>query len=280
MDPDILHIRLDKEGLSLSIEMILPSNPSWDQEDIQNALLPHIHAAGMRMITSEVFPNNSPTPVCEVMVDPPGSMTIREMAYITATLRDLLMNEPDSATPSTLFQAVQFGELQSLLGAAETGTLDAKKDHYSRRDDRKRIELACDAAAFANSGQGGIIIIGARTVRDSHGRDVIAEVGGCPIDKGAEDRYRSALQDLIYPDLEGVEMCRSASPLGELFAILIPAQNSDRIPFFVRGGTLGEKRASTAMFQVPVRRGASNPSSVRLNEIHNRLRYLGDEWSS
>ncbi|MGW3278005.1 AlbA family DNA-binding domain-containing protein [Nocardia rhamnosiphila] len=277
MDTDILLLHRTDEELQLSFELIVPTKPVWEIEDILSALGPHLEAANMRVISGKIYPQGDSSRICEVVVEPPSNATVREMAYMTSTLRDLLMNGSSGATPESVFRAVESGEVQFLLGVAESETLDAKRAHYTKGDDRKRLEIASDVAAFANSQQGGVIVIGARTVKDPHGRDIIAEVGGCPIDKGAEDRYRKAISDLIFPEVEGIEICRSVSPLGELFAILIPVQSPDRIPFFVRGGGIGDARASSAMFQVPVRRGASNPSSVRVEEIHRMLRRMGDD---
>jgi hypothetical protein len=54
--------------------------------------------------------------------------------------------------------ALRAGRPVDLLGLAECGWLDAKAGVYRLDDPAKALELAKDAAAFANTGTGGMIL--------------------------------------------------------------------------------------------------------------------------
>lgn len=199
---------------------------------------------------------------------------VRDMAYTLSLLRDIVMNEPTSASPEDAFAMIRSGEIQSLLGVTESETLEVKREHYPNTNQGK-VELAVEVASFANSKEGGMLVIGARTVTDSNGREVIAEIGGSEISPHVDVRYRTMLDMLVYPEIEGIKMCRTRSALGEIFAILIPAQQRDRMPFIVRGGTATDDRMSSQTFQVPIRKGGYR-ASMRIEEIHRYLRTTGN----
>ncbi|MGY2116475.1 AlbA family DNA-binding domain-containing protein [Nocardia gipuzkoensis] len=272
---DMLSMTRRADRFDFEIDVVLPRKSDFTDQIIRSMTEPLLAARGMTCIETKFYNDTSDGGLCELTVLPPPDATVREMAFMVSHLRDIVMNEPFSATPANAFAAIESGEIQFLLGTVESETLDAKDGHYPKND-RARVVIAGDVAALANSAKGGIIVIGARTVKDLHGRDILAEVNGCAIDVGAKDRYRKAIEALVYPEIAGIKMCRTPAALGEVFAILIPAQHPDRLPFIVRGATQTEGRMSSALFQVPVRQGDSNVPA-RIEDIHRRLRRLDQE---
>ncbi|WP_156511271.1 AlbA family DNA-binding domain-containing protein [Nocardia nova] len=272
---DMLSIDWRGGRVEFTIEVVLPRKSNFTDKVIRSMTEPLLAAKGMTCIETRFYDDSSDGGACELTVLPPAEATVREMAFMVSQLRDIVMNEPLSATPVNAFAAIESGEIQFMLGTVESETLDAKASHYSKHD-RSRIVIAGDVAAFANSAKGGIIVIGARTVKDLHGRDIIAEINGTAIDVGATDRYRKAVEDLVFPEVAGIKMCRAPAALGEVVALLIPAQHPDRLPFIVRAATQTEGRMSSALFQVPVRYGDSN-IPARIETIHRRLRRIDQE---
>ncbi|TQM32734.1 hypothetical protein FB390_4430 [Nocardia bhagyanarayanae] len=272
---DMLSMTRRADSFEFSIDVVLPRRSEFTDQTIRALTEPLLAARGTTCVETKFYNDSSDGGLCELTVLPPPDLTVGEMAFMVSHMRDIVMNEPFSATPEKAFAAIESGEIQFLLGTAESEALDAKDGHYPKND-RARIVIAGDIAAFANSTKGGIIVLGARTVKDSHGRDILAEVNGCAIDVGAKDRYRSAIEALVYPEIAGIKMCRTPAALGEVFAILIPEQHPDRLPFVVRGATQTEGRMSSALFQVPVRQGDSNVPA-RIEDIHRRLRNLDEE---
>ena len=70
--------------------------------------------------------------------------------------------------------ALRAGAPTDLLGLAECGWLDVKAGVYRLDDPAKALELAKDVAAFANTGTGGMILVG-YTTRKHYDREIIDE---------------------------------------------------------------------------------------------------------
>lgn len=62
--------------------------------------------------------------------------------------------------------ALRAGRPADLLGLAECGWLDVKAGVYLLDDDAKALELAKDVAVFANTGTGGMILVGYATRKE------------------------------------------------------------------------------------------------------------------
>ncbi|WP_157170930.1 AlbA family DNA-binding domain-containing protein [Nocardia araoensis] len=271
---DLIILDYSTRGLVFISEIALPSRIFLDAADVKTILEPFLNSMGMAYV--EVFLGQSADNVGSIYCAPlDGECNIERMAFVAAVLHDYLLVGRIAASPEEMYSSVLSGTPHLLLGRAESDLFDAKRTHYPKGDERKRLELAVDVAAFANTARGGLLLIGIQTVRDSHNRDVVADVDGCEIDHGAEARYRSAIDSLVFPGVAGLAMCRVSARRGEIFAILVPPQSGDRQPFVVRGGTSSVGRISSAMFQVPIRQGDAN-ASLRIEEIHKRLRSWGD----
>ncbi|MEV2219404.1 hypothetical protein AB0E01_05945 [Nocardia vinacea] len=272
-DPDDLLIMTRHEShFEFHAYIVLPRQSNYDEESIRPIFEPVLALNYMTCTRTHFYSGEYEGPSCGLTITPPGSCTVREMAYTLSLLRDIVMNKPTSASPADAFSMIRSGAVQSLLGVSESETLEVKREHY-QNSSRGKVEFAVEVASFANSKNGGLLVIGARTVTDSHGRDLIAEVGGSEMDPHGEVRYRTILETLVYPEIDGIEMCRTRSALGEIFAILVPGQQRDRMPFIVRSGT-DDDRASSHTFQVPIRKGGYR-ASMRIEEIHRYLRTTG-----
>ncbi|MGW4364527.1 hypothetical protein ACWEKT_02690 [Nocardia takedensis] len=270
-DPDDMLIMMVRQGrFEFNAYIVLPKQSDYDDRSIRSVFEPALAPSGMECTETRFYQGGQEGPSCELTILPPKTATVREMAYILSFLRDIVMNEPIPASPEDAFELIRLGAVQSLLGVAESETVEIKREHFPHTI-HGQVKFAVEVASFANSKNGGLVIIGARTVTDVQRRDVIAEIGGSEIDPDAELRYRTAMDSLIYPEIDDVKMCRTKSALGEVFAILIPPQQRDRMPFIVRGGSAADGRTNASTFQVPIRRGG-HIGWMRIEEIHRYLR--------
>ncbi|WP_433666307.1 hypothetical protein ACQP06_21615 [Nocardia sp. CA-136227] len=267
---DVLVIKRKNQALTAEIGVIVPASLVRDATTVESLLLPHLARFGLTFVALKLFPKESNSENCEVQVLPDLDSTLEELVYAACLLRDVVMASPVFASSEELFACLERGDVDSLIGVAESSVLDAKRTHYAKRENG-HLELAIDVASFANSGQGGVLAIGVRTVKDVLGRDILAEVGGCDIDRGAEARYRKAIDTLVFPGVEGLRMCRTASALGEVFGIFVPRQDPAKLPFIVLGGDKRDAKHSSVVFQVPVRTGESN-LPMRVEAVHSALR--------
>ncbi|WP_169813560.1 AlbA family DNA-binding domain-containing protein [Nocardia vaccinii] len=208
---------------------------------------------------------------CFVDVDfyVPVDITIEAFASIESEMSCAYINRSLSDRPEALFAEILNTGISALIGAIESETLDVKRSHYPK-DDRGRLELAKDVAAFANAGKGGVIVIGATTTRDMVNHDVVTGIHQLDADAGAVARYLDALNQLIFPEIFGRQIRYVNRESYLILAILIPPQQEMRKPFIVRGGITSTGRNSSTMFQVPVRKGDSN-SSKRVENVHKFL---------
>ncbi|SNY88683.1 Putative DNA-binding domain-containing protein [Nocardia amikacinitolerans] len=196
-------------------------------------------------------------------------ITIEKLAAIESDMSCAYINRISTDRPEVHFADILRSGIRAAIGAIESETFEVKRSHYPK-DERGRLEIAKDVAAFANSHRGGVIVIGASTSRDSVNRDIVTQAHSLESDPGATSRYMDSLNKLIYPEVRGVEMSYVDSGHDLLFAILIPPQEKKDMPFIVRGGITSSDRISSGMFQVPIRKGDSN-TSKRIEEVHSFL---------
>ncbi len=195
--------------------------------------------------------------VLSLTIDPPDDATILELAQLQFQIH----RWPDlqtADTPIGILNAVLERRFERLIGLCESSHFDAKSKHYDRTD-KNRIAFAQDVAAFANSPQGGVIVLGAQTARRA-GQDVVNTVTGCERDAGAADAYRSIIDQLIAPHIRNVTLheVEQAETGRHVFAIFIPPQPPGSMPHIVKGALLDNGKYTAALFSVPVRNDAKN----------------------
>jgi hypothetical protein len=148
--------------------------------------------------------------------------------------------------------ALRAGRPADLLGLAECGWLDAKAGVYRLDDPAKALELAKDAAAFANTGTGGMILVGYAT-RKEHDGEILDEIRPVPRALVDLDRYRKFIRERVIPAPRGfsVDFFDTDAKSG-ILVIDVPVQPSALLPFVVPGapGPGGPSRLSVA---IPVR---------------------------
>lgn len=167
-------------------------------------------------------------------------------------------------TPASLASVLRTGNAHVLIGVDEDDVLEAKR--FLRIDDElDELELAKDVAAFANAGQGGVIVYGIGTKRQ-RGRDVLRSLH--PFTADGQDRLvRRLIDRRIFPPIEQLTValvpCRDDD--GHLLMIHIPAQPRELQPFLVRGVSIAGKSKGN-MFGIYRRRGddvlASSPEGI------------------
>lgn len=141
-------------------------------------------------------------------------------------------------TSGMIIDALARGELDRLIGAAETEQIDFKRTPYLLNENHQKWELAKDVAAFANK-HGGVIVVGVETERQ---RNEIAEIATAvrPIRKELVDlrQHRGVIDTWVYPRLQCVDLRWYPPNAGEPQGVLvidIPPQEEVNVPFIVRG---------------------------------------------
>jgi hypothetical protein len=164
-------------------------------------------------------------------------------------------------------------------GQPESGWLEAKGAPYADANRRLgknwKYELAKDVAAFANSPEGGIIVIGMTTEDEGDG-EVITGFREFDLKRVTAASYGNHVAQLVHPRVEGFEVVRvPGRERGRgIVALVIPPQDASNLPFLVRGVVRdGDVLGNHVLW--PVRQG-DQTALVDADGLHSRLR-LGDQ---
>lgn len=170
-------------------------------------------------------------------------------------------------TESAACTLLEAGRADLLVGQVEGPWIDCKEQPYPNSE-YGRFELAKDVSSFANSGLGGLIVIGLRT-RRAAGRDVIASVRPVPRDDRLPDRYRKLIDHRVYPRPAGLQIANVRQEQATLVLIAIPPQPPALRPFLVRGVLRGERIVGSHVAIFARRGDATIEASAE--ELHSLL---------
>ena len=185
----------------------------------------------------------------------------------------------DEIPHSMALDLLRSGRWGVFKGRPESGWLEAKGAPYAEANARLagnwRYELAKDVAAFANSPDGGIIVIGMTTADEGDG-EVITGFREFDLNRVTASTYGNHVAQLVHPQVEGFEVVRVRGEERNrgIVALMIPRQDPSNVPFLVRGTVSGGKVLGNHVLW-PVRQG-DRTAVLDADGLHTRLR-LGDQ---
>ncbi len=188
---------------------------------------------------------------------------------------------PKKLNPTEILAILEKGNFTDLVGVVEDHRLECKGEPYVLHQTEKgtlthyKQELAKDVSSLANTPEGGLVLIGARTERvDTHIGDEIVEVRPIPKNLIDPKQYHDILNAWIYPSVQGVEVKWFASrgdPARGLSVIEIPPQASTRQPFLITRTITEEGTRVEVVFGYVERRRAHSTHRT-VHELHALLR--------
>jgi hypothetical protein len=161
------------------------------------------------------------------------------------------------------------GRAELLVGQRESQWLDAKKLSYPISSSEGKIQIAEAVARFANSEDGGLIVIGIETRKDSSGSEILRRVRPIAKQRGSRDRHRQALEQHLYPLPDYLRIDVVDYGAGEVILIDIPGQREELKPFLVQGSIVNGKYQGAYISWVRRRDDASFPITASM--IHATL---------
>jgi hypothetical protein len=174
-------------------------------------------------------------------------------------------------TPYLALRVVQLGQASTLVGHEESEWLEAKSTPYEYKagqDSAWKLELAKDVAQFANSGGGGLLVIGLHTKR-VNGADTIDRVTQFPYNDSRVQSYRDVLRYRIHPPLTGIQLDAVKDENLCVLYIFVPPQPEENKPYLVIGSLIDgvyEKLGITI-----VRRNGDASIPVTAYELHSMI---------
>ncbi|WP_137354726.1 RNA-binding domain-containing protein [Nocardia farcinica] len=172
-------------------------------------------------------------------------------------------------SPRMIWNLLRAGQMEWLIGEDESSFLEVKSVGYDLMQWPGKIELAQDVARFANSEEGGVLIVGFRTKRRLGG-ETISKLTPIDCQDGVVDQYRKVIDSRVYPLIDGLEVERFQQSNGNaILAVKVPRQNDESKPFLVHGAIVGDKYEGA--FISIVRRRADGSVPVTAPAIHAYL---------
>jgi hypothetical protein len=162
------------------------------------------------------------------------------------------------------------GNFAAFIGLKEDQTLEAKAHGYEYKGKPRRawtVELAQDVAAFANSDNGGLLVIGAYT-ESAGGCDVITRWTPLPHDETREQSHGDIISSHVFPPIRGLRVDNLPFPEGgDVCGIFVPPQPRELLPFLVQGGVMEEGAFDKNLISI-VERGQGKNIHLKVGEIH------------
>lgn len=187
---------------------------------------------------------------------PNRGRSISDAALAADDARDAIYSAGHGASsPLPALEALLRGQPGMLIGQPESGWLEAKSAPYRLDTESRKLEFAKDVASFANSGEGGLIVLGLETKNKGKG-DIVKRVRLFDLDLMDVERYHQILGSHLYPGVDGLEIRQFPIQGRKGYAFIrVPTQPAELKPILVIGhATSG--RILTHHVSIPMRRDA------------------------
>lgn len=197
----------------------------------------------------------------------PRSRLLADLHTDGEQIKALVEASSGGVTRETVAELVRGGHVESLLGQPEGDWLEAKRQHADLESETGKIRLAQWVSQFANTPDGGVVVLGLATSNRGTG-DVITKVTPLPRSRGSRRKYVQVLDNKVIPPIEDLRVETIPFEEGDLILIEVPPQSEESKPFLVHGAVL-EGNAKGNFFSIVRRRNdemaSTHPANVHAN---------------
>jgi hypothetical protein len=182
---------------------------------------------------------------------------------------NLFFHHAEYSDPKIILESIKGGGIERLIGRSESSILEAKSFPYENKTEGNwKFELCQDVSRFANSENGGLLIIGLSTKKIGK-TDTIKKLCPFPYNASRIQSYRDVIDAHVCPPIDGLEVESIEIEGGHIVCILIPGQHESQKPYLVQGG-FNRGKFDSSVISISRRRGeGSIPITAR--EIHTYL---------
>ncbi|MFF5794648.1 hypothetical protein ACFY5D_21600 [Paeniglutamicibacter sp. NPDC012692] len=197
----------------------------------------------------------------------PRSRMLSDLYLDALEVKALIEASAGGVTRETVAELIRGGHVKALLGQPEGDWLEAKRQHADFDSEVGKIRLAQWVAQFANSPEGGVVVLGLATKNQGNG-DVITKITPLPRESGVRKKYVQVLDTKVIPPIENLRVDLIAHGESDLVLIEVPPQNEENKPFLVHGAVV-EGKAQGNFFSIVRRRNdemaSTHPANVHAN---------------
>lgn len=197
----------------------------------------------------------------------PRSRLLADLYADALDVKALLEASSGDVTRETVAELIRGGHVKALLGQPEGDWLEAKSQHADFDSELGKIRLAQWVSQFANTPEGGVVVLGLATKNRGTG-DVITKVTPLPRLPGIHRKYVQVLDTKVIPPIEDLRVEVIAHDESDLILIEVPPQSEENKPFLVHGAVV-EGRAQGNFFSIVRRRNdemaSTHPANVHAN---------------
>ncbi|WP_073706282.1 hypothetical protein [Glutamicibacter sp. 0426] len=197
----------------------------------------------------------------------PRSRMLTDLYRDALEIKALIEASSGGVTHETVTELIRGGHVKALLGQPEGDWLEAKRQHADLDSEVGKIRLAQWVAQFANSPEGGVVVLGLSTKNQGNG-DVITKITPLPRVPGIRRKYVQVLDNKVIPPIENLAVEVIAHGESDLVLIEVPPQNEENKPFLVHGAVV-EGKAQGNFFSIVRRRNdemaSTHPANVHAN---------------
>ncbi|MEV5978878.1 hypothetical protein [Streptomyces sp. NPDC052114] len=255
--PDFIAIDVSGEG-----DMIASFFVTSDMADVNSmidAISPHMkfretHLLGYAYL-DDPGPKIPPGWEFDILI-PPRRLKMSAVRQLAGVIAEAVQRRSTPMNPGTVFDLCHGGAPDYLVGMEESDWLEVKSQGYFLDKLSDRIELAQDVARFANSEEGGILVVGYRTKKNQHG-ELISKFTPTREELAGASRYRSVIDARVFPPVDGLRVMASQQGDGWILTVLVPPQSEENKPFLVHGAIVDGK-VEGAFISVVRRRGEAS----------------------
>lgn len=258
-------------GLALDVTLFGIDAESLPEPALRSLLEPILRRRSAALVWAREAMTD-PGPSWEVRIAP--TMRGRTVGDVAELASDVVALADAASTgqvsQATAMDLLRAGQAELLIGLPESAWLEVKSFPYNLNQQSAKIELAQDVARFANSEDGGILVIGMRAKRRGDSEVIVALA---PLEGPSQtQRYQRILDDRIVPVIDDLDV--SVVPIHRmpgrhLLVVSVPKQPDALRPFLVHGAIVAG-RVEGAFFSIVRRRGEQSVT-VHPAAIHSLI---------
>ncbi len=168
---------------------------------------------------------------------------------------------------------IDSGEFDLLVAKTESDWLDCKREIYLLDEDKGKRELAKDISSFANSDEGGFILIGVETEKSDQSQvDTIVRLR--PFAKSIVniEQYHNVIKDWVFPSPDVKIEWKSYKQSNEgILVVAVQSQSEGQKPFLI-SKTIEDSGKRTEILFGYAERKRANSIPKKIIELHQIFR--------